>query len=160
VSNNIRFWKGNKITYMTGNNIFVYGANPQFRNGFGAALDAREFGAKPFGGGRGIVGNTYGLITKNLEAGFMEKETGIVYQRIGKRSVLPEMISNNIDELYQCAVNNPNKTFFIAYKNEGTNLNGYTNKVIWDLFTLDKKVPSNIRIHNSYRCYLSKKKIR
>jgi hypothetical protein len=141
---------------MTGNNIFVYGANPEFRNGLGAALDARQFGAKPFGGGRGIVGNTYGLITKNLKAGFVEKETGIIYQRTGRRSISPEMISNNIDELYQCALNNPDKTFFIAYKNDGTNLNGYTNKEVWDLFTNGKSVPPNIRFHNSYRRILNK----
>lgn len=64
----IKFWKGGDITSMTGNNIFVYGENPEFRNGLGAAKTARNFGAKAYGGGRGIVGNTFGLITKNLKA--------------------------------------------------------------------------------------------
>lgn len=151
----IKFWKGGNITSMTGNNIFVYGANPEFRNGLGAAKAAQEFGAKAYGGGRGIVGNTFGLITKNLTAGFVEKETGIVYESTGYRSVSPEMISANIDELYQCALDNPEKKFFIAYKNDGRNLNGYTNKDMWDLFTDNKYVPENIRFHESFRVYLS-----
>ncbi len=151
----IKFWKGGNITSMTGNNIFVYGANPEFRNGLGAAKAARQFGAKAYGGGRGIVGNTYGLITKNLKAGFIEKETGIVYESTGYRSVPPEMISANIDELYQCALDNPDKKFFIAYKNDGKNLNGYTNKDMWDLFTDNKYVPENIRFHESFRVFLN-----
>ena len=103
MSQDYRFWKGDNITSMTGNNIFVYGANPEFRNGAGAAKAARMFGAKPYGSGRGIVGNTYGLITKNLKAGYVEQETGIVYEKAGEKSVSPEMISANIDELYECA---------------------------------------------------------
>lgn len=149
--NQYRFWKGNEITSMTGNNIFVYGANPEFRNGAGGAKIARNFGAKAYGGGRGIVGNTYGLITKNLIAGFVEKETGIVYERQGPRSVSPAQISTNIDELYACARNNPHLKFFIAYKHEDRNLNGYTSTELWGLFTLNKEVPENIRFHESFK---------
>lgn len=136
---------------MTGNNIFVYGANPEFRNGAGAAKIARNFGAKAYGGGRGIVGNTYGLITKNILAGFTEKATGITYHKAGYRSLTPEQISFNIEELYTCARNNPHLVFFIAYKNEDLNLNGYSNKEMWALFTQGKDVPENIRFHNSFR---------
>lgn len=155
MSNNYNFWKGDKITSMTGNNIFVYGANPEFRNGFGAAKIAREFGAKPYGSGRGIVGNTFGLITKNLVPGFVEKATGIVYEKAGEKSVSKEMISLNIDELYQCARDNPEKKFFVAYKSEGKNLNGYTPKEMWELFTENKEVPENIRFHESFRAFLT-----
>jgi hypothetical protein len=101
MENRYRFWKGYKISAMTRNNIFMYGANPEFRNGAGAAKEARDFGAKRFGGGRGIVGNTFGLITKNLEPGFVEEATGIVYEKSGPRSVSREQIRENIDELYQ-----------------------------------------------------------
>lgn len=148
---NLRFWQGGNITSMTGNNIFVYGANPEFRNGFGAAKDARNFGALPFGGGRGIVGNTYGLVTKNLKPNFTEVATGITYHKTGSKSVSLEQISTNIDELYSCASNNPNLTFFIAYINNGSNLNGYTNIEMWNAFVLNKDVPPNIRFHNSFK---------
>jgi hypothetical protein len=151
MENRYRFWKGDKISAMTGSNIFVYGANPEFRNGAGAAKDARDFGAKPFGSGRGIVGNTFGLITKNLKRGFVEEATGIVYEKSGPRSVSREQIRENIDELYRCAEDNPTKTFFVAYKNDTKNLNGYSPKEVWDMFTGDKKVPGNIRFHNSFR---------
>jgi ribA/ribD-fused uncharacterized protein len=150
----IKFWKGGNITSMTGNNIFVYGANPEFRNGFGAAKTARQFGAKPYGSGRGIVGNTFGLITKNLKAGYVEKATGIKYDLEGERSVSPEMISANIDELYQCALDNPDKKFFVAYMNNSRNLNGYSPKEMWDMFTDNKYVPENIRFHESFRVFL------
>lgn len=43
-------------------------------------MDCQDFGAKPYGGGRGIVGNTFGLITK-IWFGFVEKATGIVYEK-------------------------------------------------------------------------------
>lgn len=153
-----RFWKGENITSMTGSNIFVYGANPEFRNGAGAAKAAQKFGAPRYGAGRGIVGNTYGLITKNLKPGFVEKETGILYEKDGYKSVSPEQISTNIDELYQCALENPDKTFFVTYKHEAwpngqpkKSLNGYTSHEMWTMFTKDKDVPSNIRFHNSFR---------
>lgn len=151
----IKFWKGGNITSMTGDNIFVYGANPEFRNGWGAAKTARQFGAKPYGSGRGIVGNTFGLITKNLKAGYVEKATGIKYDLEGERSVSPEMISANIDELYQCALDNPDKKFFVAYMNNSRNLNGYSPKEMWDMFTDNKYVPENIRFHESFRVFLS-----
>lgn len=153
----LRFYKGN-ITSMTGNNIFVYGANPEFRNGKGAALLARQFGAKRFGGGRGIVGNTYGLITKNLIPGFVEPGTGLVYEKSGYQSVSPQQIRENILELYETARQNPEKTFFIAYTVDKhpngrlkKSLNGYTSKDMWEFFTKDIDVPENIRFHNSFR---------
>lgn len=146
-----RFWKGDSITSMTGGNIFVYGANPEFRNGAGAAKAARAFGAKPYGSGRGIVGNTFGLITKNLKPGYVEEATGIRYDKAGPRSVSPDMIRANIEELYQCARDNPDKKFFIVYKNDGKNLNGYSPKEMWEMFTQGKDVPENIRFHASFR---------
>jgi ribA/ribD-fused uncharacterized protein len=153
-----RFWKGNKITEMTGSNIFVYGANPEFRNGAGGAKAAQKFGAPRYGAGRGIVGNTFGLITKNLKAGYVEKETGIVYEKDGYCSVSPEQISANIDELYQCASTNPEKKFFISYQCETwpngqpkKSLNGYTSHDMWDMMTKGKNVPDNIRFNESFK---------
>ncbi len=151
MSDNLKFWKGDEITSMTGDNIFVYGANPAFKNGKGAALAARKFGAKPFGGGRGIVGNTYGLVTKNLEKNFYEKETGITYAKTGERSVSPEQIRANIAELYECARENPEKKFFIAYKVDNKNLNGYTSEEMWSFFTDNQNIPDNIRFHESFK---------
>lgn len=152
-----RFWKGKSIDSMTGNNIMVFGSNPEGRHGAGSALQAIKFGAK-YGVGRGIQGNTYALITKNLTAGFFEKGTGITYRKEGFRSLSPAEISANIDELYNFATQNPHLTFFIVYRYETfpdgspkKGLNGYNSVEMWNLFTYGKAVPGNIRFHNSFR---------
>lgn len=144
-----RYWKGNKITQMTCNNIFVFGSNPEGRHGMGAAKSAMSFGAK-YGIGRGLQGNTYALPTKNLKAGFYEKETGITYHKAGKCSISLEMIKENIKELYQCARENPDKKFFVVYQNTSNNLNGYSPAEIIGVFR-SMEVPSNILLHNSFR---------
>jgi hypothetical protein len=152
-----QYWKGDTIESMTGNNILVFGSNPEGRHGAGAALLATKFGAKRHKG-RGLHGNTYALITKNLTAGFKEKETGITYAKEGYRSVSPSQVSQNIDELYDFARTNPHLKFFIIYKYESwdngsvkKSLNGYNSVELWNLFTNSKDVPENIRFHSSFR---------
>ena len=71
-----KYWSGKFITKLEKNQIFCMGTNPEGRHGAGAAKTGMKFGAQ-YGKGRGLVGNTYGLITKNLTAGPIEKETGI-----------------------------------------------------------------------------------
>jgi len=150
MNNDFKFWKGDNITSMTGNNIFVFGSNPKGRHGAGAAKAAMSFGAK-YGQGRGLQGNAYALITKNLDKGYFEPSTGIVYEKTGMKSVSPEQIKANIAELYECAENNPDKKFFIAYKVDNKNLNGYTSEEMWSFFTEGQKVPENIRFHESFK---------
>ncbi len=153
MSETIKFWKGGNITSMTGNNIFVFGSNPEGRHGKGSAKSELKFGAK-YSNGRGLQGNAYALVTKNLKPNYFEESTGITYKRYGEGSVSPKMISDNIDELYQCALDNPEKKFFIAYTNDSKNLNGYSSKQMWDLFTDNKYIPENIRFHDSFRVFL------
>ena len=98
-------------------------------------------------------------ITKNLKPNYYEKATGITYTKTGERSVSPEMIRNNIDELYECAKNNPDKKFFVAYMNNSKNLNGYSPKEMWDMFTEGKTVPDNIRFHESFRVFMPQQNI-
>lgn len=159
-----RFWSGTFITELKDNEIFVYGANPEFRNGAGGAKAARKFGAPAYGAGRGIVGQTFGIITKNLKAGYVEEETGIVYEKSGFRSVSPEMISKNIDELYNVALDNPDKNFLITYKADKDNngrlkksLNGYDALEIWKMFSEGKVIPENIIFHDSYKMFFNLK---
>ena len=71
---------------------------------------ALEFGAK-FSNGRGLMGNSYALVTKNLNAGFTEKATGITYHKDGYCSVSESQIKENIDELYEFAKQNLDKKF-------------------------------------------------
>lgn len=152
-----RFWKGDTITALEPNYIFVFGSNPQGRHGAGAAKAAMQFGAQ-YGVGRGLVGQTYALVTKNLKAGFVEKSTGIVYDKEGYCSVSAQQISDNIDQLYDTARQHPNLWFIVTYKNETwpngqpkKSLNGYSGEEMWGMFTANKDVPPNIVFHNSFK---------
>lgn len=159
---NRKYWNGKTINSLLDNEIFVFGSNPTGIHGAGAAKAALKFGAK-MGFSRGLSGKTYGLVTKNLtgKAGFIEKSTGIVYDKEGECSVSPQMISSNIDELYEFAKKNPQMNFLITYQNEldsfgnpKKTLNGYTTNEMMSLFIIDKDIPQNIIFHNSYQHFL------
>ena len=174
----MKFWSGDKIEKLQENQIFLFGSNPQARHFAGAAKAALKFGAIPRkitkkdgeeivieGIARGLSGQTYALITKNLEneEGFMEKATGIVYSKGGFKSISPEMIIYNIKEMYDCARQNPNLEFIITYKrdqwtngSEKKSLNGYTPSEMIDMF-IANEIPDNIVFHDSYKEVLNKK---
>lgn len=131
------------IKSLEDNQIFVFGSNPEGRHGLGAAKVALNFGAK-YGQGRGIQGQSYGLITKNLKEGYYEKETGITYHKAGMRSISPDMMRKNIKELYSYARKHRDLFFMIAYTatsrdgkhiiTGGRNLNGYSNQEMAKFF--------------------------
>ena len=164
---NMQFWTGTYITKLAENEIFLYGSNPQGINGAGAAKAAMSLskGAK-HGVGRGFNGsNAYALVTKSLNAGFLEKSTGILYDKEGYCSVSPEQIRANIDELYETAKKpeHLDKKFLVTYQYEawpnGTpkkSLNGYTSQEMLEMFVKDKDVPPNIVFHESYKPHLEK----
>ncbi len=141
------YWTGNKITKLEPNHIFVFGSNPEGRHGMGAAKQAMQFGAT-YGIGRGLSGQTYALPTKNLKAGFIEKETGILYPKQGSRSISLEDIRKNVLELFQCALLNPSYKFIVVYKSSSKNLNGYSSNEIINQF---REAPCNIVIHKSFK---------
>ena len=153
----LRFWTGESITKLDSNQIFVYDSNPQGMHGVGSGSQARKFGSK-LGVGRGLNGQTYGLITKNLIAKYIEESTGIKYKREGFRSVSPEQIHKNVTELYECALNNPDKFFIVSYKNEKWKegdakklLNGYTGEEMFTFFFNQTNIPANIVMHESFK---------
>lgn len=126
------------------NGVFVFGSNPEGIHGLGAAKIARnKFGAK-YGQGRGIMGQSYGLITKNLRKDYLEKETGIKYTRVGNKSVSHKMIVDNIRELYSYARKHRENVFYIAYTGEGKLLNGYKPKEMANMFREAGRIPRNI----------------
>jgi hypothetical protein len=129
------------IKHLEHNQIFVFGSNPEGRHGLGAAKVALGFGAK-YGQGRGIQGQSYGLITKNLEKGYHDLETGITYDKYGPRSISPNMIKYNIIELYSYARKHRDIYFMIAYTTGGRNLNGYTNEEMAEFFRNTPLSPS------------------
>lgn len=146
----LKYWSGESITKLEHNYVFVFGSNPEGRHGMGAAKDAMKFGAK-YGIGRGLQGQTYALVTKNLKKGYVEKSTGITYTSCGKCSVSLDRIKSNIQELYHCCNNNKDKKFFVAYKNDHSNLNGYSSNQVFNCFTEVGDIPDNIYFHNSFK---------
>lgn len=135
--NNLRN-KFSSIKYYSGlitpddDTVFVFGSNPEGRHGAGSAKVARnKFGAKQ-GQGSGLMGNSYGLVTKDLRIP-------------GTRSVSPEDIEKNIAEFYNVARSMPDKKFKIAYRNgrDEKTLNGYSGLEMVEMF-LSQPIPNNV----------------
>jgi len=118
------------ITKLPNNGIFVFGSNPQGRHGKGAALTARRlFGAK-YGQGKGLMGQSYGIITKDLT-------------KSKHPSISSSDIKQQIKALYNYADANLHLQFYIIYSGKGNNLNGYTNQQMADMFSCTT-IPVNI----------------
>ncbi len=156
------YWNGNLIKELKDNEVFVFGSNPEGIHGAGGAKAALSFGAK-YGMGRGLSGKTYALVTKNLHAGFQEKSTGIIYNKEGYCSVTKDQIKQNIEELYECAKQNPDNKFLITFQYDtfpnGTpkkSLNGYSSQEMFEMFYRED-IPTNIIFHESYEKHFSLK---
>lgn len=150
----MQYWTGETITKLEPNYVFVFGSNPEGRHGAGAAKAALRFGAK-YGIGRGLQGQTYALVTKNLREGFVEKlsdGTTKTYPKAGYRSVSKEDLIDNIKEFYDCAEQNKHLKFFVAYKADSKNLNGYSSKEMFEMLTT-YKIPDNVYLHSSFRVF-------
>lgn len=117
------------------NQIFVFGANPEGKHGGGTALLALKYHGAIYGVARGLMGNSYGIVTTDL--------------RINHRpNVQPDNIISEIKTLYNFAKQNPNKEFFIAYTGSNDRLlSGFTPKEIATMFfdaAEDSAIPENI----------------
>ena len=154
-----RFYEG-LIGELPENGVFVFGSNPEGRHGAGTARIALlKFGAI-YGQGRGLQGKSYGLVTKNLTPKYVEKSTGILYHRHGRCSLSREMIWDNIKELYDFALDNLDKDFYIAFTiSEMALLNGYRSEDMAQMFINadDGNIPDNIIFSDTYKVKFRKK---
>lgn len=117
------------ITKLEPHQIFVFGSNTKGIHGAGAALAAyKYFGAK-YGQAKGLQGQSYAIVTKDLDKGL--------------RSISLEEIWNQVQDLYEFARENPKSEFLIAYSANGVNLNGYSNNEMAGVFW-DMDIPINI----------------
>ena len=132
------------------NRIFVFGSNPEGRHGKGTAkLAVNKYGAV-YGQGRGLQGQSYGLITTNLRSGYHDPVRDEHYPTAGPRSVSKKQIIANIKELYKIARSMRNKEFYVAYTADGSNLNGYTAKDMAKLFYQARPIPLNIVFEDKF----------
>jgi hypothetical protein len=137
------------ITSLKSDQIFVFGSNPEGRHGAGTAKIARMHYGAPYGKGRGLMGQSYALVTTNLSNGYHEKATGITYDKRGAKGVSSSLIEDNIKELYSTAKENKHLDFLVAYTAKGFNLNGYTGKEMAAMFA-SHKVPKNIVFEDKF----------
>ena len=124
------------IDKLEANQVFVFGSNYAGRHGAGAAkLAWRKFGAV-WGKGMGLMGQSYGIATKdrNIET-------------------LPlHAISVQVDKFIRFAASHPELEFLVTAL--GTGLAGYSVKDIAPMF--NGNLPSNISLPKSFVDYLSK----
>ena len=117
------------------NIIFVFGSNPEGRHGAGAARVAHDYFGAVYGIGEGLQGNSYAIPTKDLR----------VKENYGYKSISPDNIKKSIVKMYECATQNPNYKFMVAYKNtDKRSLNGYTGYEMIDMFLSSGDVPDNV----------------
>jgi hypothetical protein len=101
------------------NEVFLYGANREGRHGAGAAKQAMKFGAKY--GVNGYCGNTYGLITTDLN--------------VSQRPSIPmSLLQNEVDKFITFAKDNTHLTFLVT--EVGCGLAGFTFEQVAPLFKL------------------------
>jgi len=150
----MKWWKGT-IRRLQEDMVLVVGTNPAGRHGKGAAKFAMQFGAK-YGQGRGMMGQTYGLVTKNLNKDFIEQHGNreIHYDKTGPRSLSKEQVEENIFDMYTIAMTLPALRFIVIYQATDDNLNGYTAKEMWEMFT-HVDPPDNIYFHVSFKKFLT-----
>lgn len=125
------------IVQLKENQIFVFGSNTQGRHGKGAALFAKQNCGAIYGQARGLQGQSYAIVTKDL--------TQLFHPSVPVISILIE-----IDRLYTFAKLTPEKEFLIAYKGNVTTLNGYSPLEMSKMFFVFSDIPSNIIFEESF----------
>lgn len=123
--------------------VFVFGSNVAGRHGKGAALVAKErFGAAP-GIGRGRMGRSYGIPTK---------ENGPVNPATGKPSLVTRSladIAKDVEAFIAYAKHNSEERFFVT--RIGCNLAGYSDGEIAPMFA---DAPENCSFALEWKPYL------
>lgn len=145
------WWRGT-IRKLAPDMVYVFGSNTEGRHGRGAALQAREQFGAIYGQSRGLMGQSYALVTKNLTPGHVETVRGEDrrYHYAGTRSVPLEEIKENVRDFYEVARQHPDRRFIVVYQLRSENLNGYTGEEMWDCFQVEAP-PENVYFHESFK---------
>ena len=126
-----------KITELADNEVFCFGSNRAGKHGRGAALiAARKFGAR-YGQGNGLMGQSYGISTKD------EKLRVLSLREIGVQ----------VERYLRFAAAHP-ELHFLTTK-IGCGLAGFAEKEIAPLFGAAKDIPPNVSLPASFIPYLS-----
>lgn len=122
------------ITSLASNEVFVFGSNRSGRHGKGAAKTALKWGAR-MGQGEGLMGQTYGLSTKDANI-----------QTLPLRA-----IQINVDRFIRFATEHPELTFLVTAI--GT---GLAKLRVADIAPMFRDAPSNVYLPKSFLEVLDK----
>lgn len=126
-----------RITQLTDSEVFVFGSNPEGRHGAGAAKMAQRFGAR-MGQGEGLMGQSYGLPTKELRSNYPQFTVIRVAARISR--------------FMKVAAQNPEKVFLMT--EIGCGLSVFTPKDIGPLFAEYNPFPTNVVLPKSFAVFV------
>ena len=120
--------------------IFVFGSNPQGLHGAGSAAAAVKYFGAIYGQGEGLQGSAYALPTTELRPQFWPTDSEF--------SMTRDVIISNIKRMYECAIQNPDKKFKVAYRNQPKErtLCGYSGEELMSMFkeACNGNYPENI----------------
>lgn len=108
----------NILIKLAPNEVFVFGSNTEGRHSKGAALTARLKFKAQYGNPKGLQGQSYAIITKDLKK--------------GERSIPLSKIEEQIEEFIEFAKNHPDLLFYVTKL--GCSLAGYSVEEIAPLF--------------------------
>lgn len=133
----MKIYKG-KIKSIKPYQIFVFGSNSDGRHGKGSALFARQKCGAIYGQAKGLQGNSYAIITKDLNK--------YIHPSISK-----EFIIEQIKELYEFAISEDGLKyeFIVAYSGIKENLNGYSCQDMAEMFSV-YKIPNNFVFEENF----------
>jgi len=120
-----------EITTLQPNQIFIFGSNTEGRHGKGAAKAAMVFGAV-YGQARGLQGQTYAIVTKDLT---INQPVSLAY------------IDEQLSELFGYIKAHPDKEFLMT--KIGCGLAGYSVDQIAGLLRC-RKIPANLRLPKEF----------
>lgn len=133
--NKHKTYKG-EILILEKNQIAVVGTNTQGRHGKGFALICNQKYGLPYGIARGLHGQSYGIVTKDLTKKIHPSRT-------------PDQIKEEIKGLYECARLNPHLNFKVPYNCSSANLNFYSAQEMADFFK-SFEIPLNIEFEEEF----------
>ena len=114
--------------------ILVFGSNTEGRHGKGVAKLALDNHGAIYGQARGLQGNSYAIVTKDLAKGY--------------RSVSLESIQEQVVEFMEFARNNPSMEFYVSPI--GCGLAGFKIDEIAPMF---KDNPGNVELCEFFKCF-------
>lgn len=138
-----RLYRG-KITQLKPNQIFVFGSNTEGIHGAGAALWAKNNAGAIYGWNKGLQGQSYAIITKDL--------TKRHHPSISRSTIVYQL-----HDLAELAKVTPHKEYIVAYSGTGYNLNGYTPEEMAEMFAQVKWPENMVWEYNFYKLMLKVK---